>query len=76
MEIAVLFSLGIVARILMQHNVSFFLSGILDKFYLPQNILPEKIANRKEIRRHKQGEETILVGLNKTAKKLRVWISS
>ena len=54
----------------------FFLSGVLDKFYLPQNILPEKIANREEIQRHKQGEETILLGLNKTAEKLRVWISS
>ena len=71
-----LFSLGIVAGILMQRNVSFFLSGILDKFYLPQNILPEQIANRKEIRRHDQGEETILLGLNKTAEKLRVWFSS
>lgn len=47
MEVTVLSPPGIVLGVLKQRRV--FLSGILDKFYFPQNILPKKIANGKEI---------------------------
>lgn len=49
MEIAVLFSLGIVPRRANATQCVFRLSGILDKFYFPQNILPKKIVSGKEI---------------------------
>lgn len=52
------------------------LSDILDKFYFPQNILPKKVAGGKDSRRHRQGEEILLLGVTRTAEWFRARISS